>query len=480
MSGITRGLGGAAFVYGLGGVLSRMVSILLLPFFTRHLTPTDYGVIAMLGLMTNLLVGAVSLGTGNSMGICFHEAKDDEVRSDVVWSTSIVVVISALAWALSGAFSSAWVSSLLFRTDIYAVPVALAFGQLAVSAAVVPLLGRWRIEEKTRPYVIATLTLTVTTAIVNFWVVVVLELGLIGMLWSTFLVQASYCIVLYAVFWIKDPPRFAIQWGRRVVRLGWPSIFGVGAFFVLDFGGRFLLERFAGLDALGVFSVGLSFGVVMAILADGAFGAAWPAFFLSYLNKQAEARQVFGRILYYYLVFFLALGTGFFLMAKPVIQLLVAPQFHEAALVVGLVALCPVIKGVYLIFLPGLYFQRKLHIQTMLEWVGASAALAASLILIPAYGMVGAALAAVFGYLVLGASAYVVSQRYLKTVYEFRRIIPLVLSFLVIVSISFSSLGSGWGEWAIRSALFLAYSGFVWAVFLRRYWYDLVNEFKPA
>ncbi len=35
-------------VYGLGDVATSLISLLLLPVYTRYLTPSDYGVIAML------------------------------------------------------------------------------------------------------------------------------------------------------------------------------------------------------------------------------------------------------------------------------------------------------------------------------------------------------------------------------------------------------------------------------------------------
>ena len=223
MSAITRRLAGASLVYGLGGILSRMISLLLLPVLTRYLTPADYGVIAMLAVMSNLLLGAVTLGTGNSLGICFQEGTQTGERGVVVWSTCAIIVSSAALWALGGILSSAWISEILFGSAAYRVPVCLAFGQLAVSAAVIPLLGRWRLEEKARPYVAATFSLALATAVTNIYVVAVRGLGLLGMLWSTFLIQAAYCVVLYAVVWWQERPgraRFETKWMSRVVRIG--------------------------------------------------------------------------------------------------------------------------------------------------------------------------------------------------------------------------------------------------------------------
>ena len=36
-------LGKHSVIYGLGGLVSRVLAVLLLPLYTRYLTPTDYG-----------------------------------------------------------------------------------------------------------------------------------------------------------------------------------------------------------------------------------------------------------------------------------------------------------------------------------------------------------------------------------------------------------------------------------------------------
>lgn len=477
MTGTARRLVKAAAVYGLGGVASRLASLIALPLLTQYLAPADYGVIAMLGLMTNLLLAAVTLGTGNSMGICFHEAREPAERSSVVWSTSALVAASAVAWATAGLLASGPISQLLFDVRTYSVAVALAFGQMAVSAAVMPLLGRWRMEERARAYATATAGLAVATVTANVVAVVVLGLGLYGMLWSTLLVQAAYCLILYVVFWLEDPPRIAVSWVRRVARLGWPSIFGVGAFFMLDFGGRLVLEHYAGLGALGVYSVALMLGLGIAIVTEGAFGAAWPGFFLSFFDRPALAGEVFGKVLHYYMVVFLALAAAFFLFARPVVALLTAPAYQAAAQVVGLIALCSVLKGAYLIFLPGLYFQRKLYVQTALEWVGALVGISLSLVCVPRYGIVGAAAAAFCGYLVLTLATSIVARRYLITRVDPSRFALLIASFVVIAGVSFADISVGLvGDWAVRGLIWGAYLAFLWWAFVGRSLADVRRE----
>ena len=66
-------LGRTAAIYGIGSILNRFISFLLLPLFTKYLTPTDYGISSILGWMTFLLAPIFSLGMGTGIATCYYE-----------------------------------------------------------------------------------------------------------------------------------------------------------------------------------------------------------------------------------------------------------------------------------------------------------------------------------------------------------------------------------------------------------------------
>ena len=88
------------------------------------------------------------------------------------------------------------------------------------------------------------------------------------------------------------------------------------------------------------------------------------------------------------------------------LSLTTAPEFHYAWIVVGLVALGYMIKGCYLIFLPGIYFAKKLGLQSILEWIAAVLNIVLNISLIPPFGILGAAFATFLSYLSLPILAW--------------------------------------------------------------------------
>ena len=52
-------------VYGLGGIAGRIVSFLLIPLYTRYLTPGDYGTIELLDLTGSVIGMFAGIGLGS-------------------------------------------------------------------------------------------------------------------------------------------------------------------------------------------------------------------------------------------------------------------------------------------------------------------------------------------------------------------------------------------------------------------------------
>lgn len=419
-----------SIVYGIGGMLQRFMGLLLLPFFTQALTPADYGVVALISLIGVAMSGLFTLGTGNSMGVIYYRELDLARRPTIIWSNTLLMVANGLFWYVALFLAAPALSGLMFRTDHYVGLIRLALLGSVLGIMADPWLAYLRMEEKAKRYVVLTLISSLLSIGLSILFVLVQRIGVTGVLLAGTLTQGIMLAVNWMVIGRMLHFKIDTRLFRPLVRIGFPSIFGLFAFLLIDYADRQMIERMVSLDALGVYSVGYSFGMVMTI-AVGAFATAWPPFFMSYLNKRDEARTIFARVLTYYLIGFGGLIVLFFFVAKPVVLLMTAPVFHEAYLVVGLVAASYMLKGCYLIVLPGVYFAEKLHKQSAVEWMAAIVNIGMNLWLIPIYGIVGAALATFISYLALPVLAWGVARRYLAVDYEWNRIAWASVSVLI-------------------------------------------------
>jgi O-antigen/teichoic acid export membrane protein len=426
---LTR-LAKGSLIYGIGSMLQRFIGLLLLPFFTQVLTPQDYGVVALVSLIGVAMGGLFNLGTGNSMGVMYFREMEIAKRPTIIWSNVLLLTVNAVFWYSIVFVSAPMLSALMFQSDRYADLIRLALLGSVFSTIADPWLAYLRMEEKARRYVVITLISSLLSIGLSIWFVLVQGIGVEGVVLAGTLAQGIMLGVNWLMIGRNLPYHIDSGLFLPLVRIGFPGIFGLFAFLLIDYADRQMIERMVSLDALGIYSVGYSFGMVMSI-AMGAFATAWPPFFMSYLNKPDEARIVFSRVLTYYLIGFGALVVLFFFAAKPITLLMTAPAFHEAHLVVGLVAAGFMLKGCYLIILPGIYFAEKLHKQSAVEWIAAIVNIGLNLWLIPHFSIVGAAMATFISYLTLPIFAWLVAHHYLTVDYEWQRLFKITMAIIV-------------------------------------------------
>lgn len=426
---LTSALGRLArggFIYGLGGVSQRFIGLLLLPFFTRELQPADYGVYALVTFLSVAMTGFFNLGTANSMGILyFREPETSGRRATIVWTNFTLLSVNvglqyALVFIAAPQFSI-WI----FKTIEHQELIRISIAGLAFSTLAEPWLAYLRMEQRAANYVMLTLASSLLTVVFSVWLVLLQHQGICGLVLASALGQFTLLIASAWAVARRLPFGIDVSILKPLVRIGLPSIFGLFAFLLLDFASRQLIERLLGLHELGIYSIGYSFGMIMAVVV-GAFSAAWTPFFMSYVDKQEEAALIFPRVMTYYFLTFGSLVLVFFLAARPIVLWSTAPAFHEAYIVVGLVAASSMFKGCYLIALPALYYAHKLHLQSAIEWIAALTNIALNLLFLPQFGIVGAAFAAFLSYLALTVLAYAVAHRHLRMQYEWRRIASII------------------------------------------------------
>lgn len=431
-------LGRTTAVYGLGQVILRFISLLLLPLFTSYLTPTEYGISAMLGLISFVITPIFSLGLGTAIGICFFEHDDQASRSKVIWTSFAILFASVSLLLLLLIPSAPVVSELVFHTPEYAYFVKLNAIAMGVGILVNPFLYFLQFEERAVSYVVITVVVGLVSIGLSILFVVHLRQGLQGVLVATVLSQAL-ALILFLLWSAR-----LLVWGlnrdigRRLLVLGLPFVPSYFFLFVIMQGNKYLLQSSRGLDELGVFNIGVNLGSVMNLLV-GAFTTAWTPYFLSFSNKQDEARALFGRLTGYYIILFGLISLGFYVGARPLVLLLTAAPYHGAFVSVGPTATAQFLTGIFSMLLPAMYFAQDVRYVVVVQAVAMVAAVVVGFAFIPTAGVVGAALTPVAGMLamVIAQVAWNHWRRatYLQVTYPWTHIIMFLVGYGVLASI---------------------------------------------
>ena len=443
-----RRLLAGSLIYGLGNVVNKLVTLLLLPIFTAYLTPKDYGVVSMLTVVGGFIIPIFALGLGSSIGILYFDTREPCERRSIIWSAAAVLLASAGVMALTGWMLAQPLSRLLLSDEAYAMHTMIAMATAAAGVAGIPWQLRLQFEERPLAFIIVTILGLAAGTAASLWFVVMLNQGAMGALIGGFVGQLTGTILFLVV--AADMPAASrnLRFVGRLIYHGLAFIPSFGFVFVLQNWVRWPLEWYYGLENVGIYSVGANIGAVLGLFVN-AFLSAWTPFALSYAGREDEAAAVLGRITLYYMAGFGFLSCLFFLYAAPVVQMFAQPMFYRAAEVVGLSAMGQFLSGLFMMMLPPLYFAKRVQSVVVTQAIATAVLICCGELLVPRFGIQGAAISVVVGFSVLVVSQWVALKwmPVVKIRYDYRRAGLLLLLFatvaLISFKISFATLGLG-------------------------------------
>src|SRR5262245_55146979 len=127
-------------VYGIGIVLSRLVGFVMIPVYTRVLTPADYGVVEAVTRLADVFGLILALGVAGSLLRFYHEASDAEDRRALVSTARLLLAGATVLGMLALIPAAPWLTRLTFGDAQHETLVRLTMaGMLLTSFIQLPL-----------------------------------------------------------------------------------------------------------------------------------------------------------------------------------------------------------------------------------------------------------------------------------------------------------------------------------------------------
>ena len=421
-----RRLGSQSVIYGLGGLVSRILAVLLLPLYTHYLSPSDYGRVETLVALTTVLTILLRAGISSAFFRFWFDADDDAGHRIVLRTSFWFTMTMATAGLAAGLVLAPAISELLFGDGGSADLVRAAFVGLWAQMNYEQLSSVFRVEQRPVAFVSASLANIAVTVGATVLLVVAFEKGPIGVIVGNF----TGTLFVYCLLLGYRREQLGLQFDRGLLRemnrFGLPLVPSALLLWVTNFSDRFFLVKLADTQAVGVYSVGVRIASAMVLLLT-AFRAAWPAFAYS-IRDDDEARRTYGFVLTYLVTISTWVAVGLGLLSPWLVDWLAADEFAEASRVVAPLAFGAAAFGAYIVVAIGVGRAKR----TQFNWVvtGAAAAvnIALNLILIPPYGIMGAAVATLAAYVTMAAGMAWWANRVYPVPYQWRRVLTAGLA----------------------------------------------------
>ena len=412
--------------YQAADVVAKLLALGTLPLYTRHLSRSDYGVAELLLTLVIVTSIVVRLGVGEAL-VRFHFLDEDrDRRRRVARAATGFVLAGTTVVALAAAVAAGPLSELVLGFENAGVlRIALlglwAFTNLELAYALL------RVEERARPYLIASLINVTLTVSLTVYLVVARDVGASGYLLGNF---AASGVVLLGLWWtLRErlgvvPDRGALGELGAMLRFGLPTVPAEVSVFLLNVVDRFYLFRVESESAAGLYSLAVKLAAVV-VFTVRAFQYAWPPLAYS-ISDDDEARRVYAFVTTYYVLGTGIVVAGLALLGPWVVRVFAAPDFYEAHEALPWVALGWALYGLFLVFV---VMAGRAQVTTRnfpAALAGLVVNVALLVLLVEPLGIAGAGIALCGAYVVMLTLMYLLTRSLFAVAFQWMRLGQLV------------------------------------------------------
>jgi O-antigen/teichoic acid export membrane protein len=424
-----------SLIYGFGGLISRFLSVLLLPLYTSYLTGHDYGRVETLTALTAVLVVLLRLGLSSAFFRFYFDSNDVAHRVKVVRTSFWFTMGSATFGLAAGWIAAQPIADALALGHNQAWLVRAAFVGLWAQMNYEQLTSLFRVEERPVLFTTATIANLLITVGATVLLIVHFHWRAMGVIVGNWIGTLAVYFVLLAYRRYQLGLEFDRKLFRAMNRFGMPLVPAQLAIWTLNFVDRLFIARYHGQGEVGHYSIGVRIASATLLLLT-AFRLAWPAFAYS-IEDEGEAKRTYGYVLTYVLFVTCWASMGLALLAPWIVRLLTAkPEFYEGSRVVGLLSFSAAAWGAYTVVAIGIGRARFTQFNWVVTGVAAVINIGLCFALVPPFAMIGAAIATVVSMAAMFLLMAFHAQRVYPVPYQWRRV-ALVSG----AAVAFSALG---------------------------------------
>lgn len=442
-----RSLTSDTLIYGVSTVLGRFLTFLLTPLYTNYVAPAELGDTAYLYSLIAFVNVLYSCGFDSAFFKFFQAESDVADKQQVEHHNRNVFAHAFGAIALCSCFFT--LLCVMFApkaASVLRLSVGELGGLLITYAALIALFdaltlipyAALRMERRSKRFAMTKFGIILLNVGANLVLVIWLQMGIRGIFLAGVVSAFAGVIVLLPEFrryLLKGNIRLDTALLRELWRFGLPTVPAAFSAMMLQVVDRPILKLFVDSAAVGVYQANYRLGIPMMMMVT-VFEYAWKPFYLRETSafgaktfKQRRATHtLLARVLTYFtvvcgLVFLLAGLLMEYVVRMPFVGgRFVNPAYWSGLGIIPIVLAAYYFNGMYTHFAAGAYIRKRTKYLPHITGAAALANILLNFVLIPFYGIWGAAWATLGAYMVSAAGMYAVTRRIYPLRYEWKRV----------------------------------------------------------
>lgn len=415
-------------IYLFAEFVNKGIAVLILPFLTYLLSPSEYGQLSIYLAVTNLFVMFFGMNIYSALARRYHETDGDFYNffgGAFTLQTIIMLVVLFIVWVFSDDIFR--ITNYNYWLFWYSAFVAILMAYLNFYMAYLTT------SHQSKAYVFLSLCKNISISILSIIIILVLDNNkFFGKVYADMVVLSLLLVYIILKITKLGSVILKLEYIKYALKISFPMLPISLSGLVLLQADILILDQYVTSNEVGIY--GFAYNVsMMIVIVFTAFNNAWiPIFYKLYNDDSMESTLRISKLVQknFSVVCFLALLL--ILFSKNMISFIFDQNYGEAYQLIPIITFAFIFA--YLNSLTAAYamYSKKLFLISLASIFCAALNIFLNFKLIPMYGTVAAALTTLISYFLLSILYFVIVKIFLREdMFSFSKIIP-ALVFLAV------------------------------------------------
>lgn len=420
-------------VYGLGGIISKIIPLIMVPIITRLMVDSSYyGISDMSNTIVSFASAIALMGMYDAMYRMFFDNEDFENKRGIcstafIFSITVSFIIFVFMILIRNQLATLFFGDSKYSYLIYITAIATLVGATnnIVSAPT-------RMQNKRKTY----LVMNIVTPVISYLIAIplllkgyyVVALPLSGAI-SAILNEIVFICLNKKWFSFKS---IKFEFLKPLLKIGIPLMPNFLIYWIFNSSDKLMITNILTTAETGIYSVGSKLGHASQLIYT-AFAGGWQFFAFSTMNEENQVESN-SRIFEYLGVISFICSMFVFSLAEPIYKFLFVGDYVKGYIVSPYLFLAPLLQMLFQIEANQFIVVKKTWPNFFILSVGAIVNVILNVVFIPKIGIEGAAIASLIGYVfsVIICSIVLIKMKLMVLRPRFM-VVSLLMSMFIII-----------------------------------------------
>ena len=432
-------------IYTIGFLGLRALSFILLPLYTNLLTTQQAGILFMIYTILAFFNTIYNRGMDSALLKFFRELSEKTIISTSILYSGIYGIILSIVLLLF--YYCAYYFEIFHLNDISAYIglflVIILFCDMLSSRC----MHIVRLQNKPWYYLIVSFVNVLSSIVLNMYFIITLSLGLNGAILALLYVSIIQLAILLPYIYNQiSINKFDKNLLIKMKQFSWPFLPAAIFFILIELSDRWfigLLSQNTTAD-VGLYGAGYKIGSIILLIVRG-FNLSWQPYYLKESHTKKSIKR-FGEIGTDFINLMIFFSTLILLLHPIILQnkifgiYLMGESFWPGLTIIPIILLSYIFYGVFILQMPSIYLKNKQNWAPILWGTGFIVNCILNILLIPAFGFLGAAISTLISYFTMMLLIIYKNFSWMKISYNITSILKMLFASTMLYCIYYFSL----------------------------------------